>query len=156
MNKPRYQKPQAVKDLERQALDHFRREHPDFPEYAIPPQPYRDNTANGLTKCIVDYIRYNGGQAERINTTGMPEQRGGQIVWRKSNATKGSADISATIAGRSVKIEVKIGLDRQVRRSAAIKQPSNGQVAYTSLPKISHPSLSGTVKHSTGHSYGDS
>jgi hypothetical protein len=113
MNKPRYQKPQAVKDLERQALDHFRREHPDFPEYAIPPQPYRDNTANGLTKCIVDYIRYNGGQAERINTTGMPEQRGGQIVWRKSNATKGSADISATIAGRSVKIEVKIGLDHQ-------------------------------------------
>ena len=64
-----YQKPQAVKDLERQALDHFRRDHPNFPEYAIPPQPYRDNTANGLTKCIVDYIRYNGGQAERINTT---------------------------------------------------------------------------------------
>ena len=94
MNKPRYQKPQAVKDLERQALDHFRRDHPNFPEYAIPPQPYRDDTANGLTKCIVDYIRYNGGQAERINT-------------------KGSADISATIAGRSVKIEVKIGLDRQ-------------------------------------------
>ena len=113
MNKPRYQKPQAVKDLERQALDHFRREHPDFPEYAIPSQFYRDDTANGLTKCIVDYIRYNGGQAERINTTGMPEQRGGQIVWRKSNATKGSADISATIAGRSVKIEVKIGLDHQ-------------------------------------------
>ena len=72
MNKPRYQKPQAVKDLERQALDHFRRDHPNFPEYAIPPQPYRDDTANGLTKCIVDYIRYNGGQAERINTTGMP------------------------------------------------------------------------------------
>lgn len=43
----------------------------------------------------------------------MPEQRGGRIVWRKSNTTKGSADISATIAGRSVKIEVKIGPDRQ-------------------------------------------
>ena len=70
MNKHRYQKPQAVKDLERQALDHFRREHPDFPEHAIPSQFYRDDTANGLTKCIVDYIRYNGGQAERINTMG--------------------------------------------------------------------------------------
>ena len=113
MNKPHYQKPQAVKDLERQALDHFRREHPDFPEYAIPSQFYRDDTANGLTRCVIDFIRYNGGQAERIATTGMPEQRGGRIVWRKSNATKGSADISATIAGRSVKIEVKIGLDRQ-------------------------------------------
>ena len=113
MNKPHYRKPQAVRELERMALDHFRRDHPNFPEYAIPPQSYRDNTANGLTKCIVDYIRHNGGQAERVATIGMPEQRGGRIVWRKSNTTKGSVDISATIAGRSVKIEVKIGLDHQ-------------------------------------------
>ena len=113
MNKSRYQKSQAVKDLERQALDYFRRKHPNLPVYAIPPQSYRDDTANGLTKCIMDFIRYNGGQAERINTTGLPEQRAGRIVWRKSNTTKGSSDISATIAGRSVKVEVKIGHDRQ-------------------------------------------
>lgn len=113
MNKPRYQKPQSVKDLERLALEYFRRNHPDFPEAAIPPQSYRDDTANGLTQCIVAFIRFHGGQAERINTTGMPQQRGGRIVWRKSNTTKGSADISATIAGRSVKIEIKIGADRQ-------------------------------------------
>ena len=113
MNKPRYQKPQAVKDLEQLALEHFRREHSNFPEYAIAPQFYRDNTANGLTKCIVDFVRFHGGQAERINTVGIPEQRGGRIVWRRSNTTKGSADISATIGGRSVKIEVKIGPDRQ-------------------------------------------
>lgn len=115
MNNPRphYQKLQAVKDLERLALDCFRRDHPNFPEYAIPLQSYRDDTANGLTRCVVDFIRFNGGQAERINTTGIPEQRGGRVVWRKSNATKGSADISAVIAGRSVKVEVKIGPDRQ-------------------------------------------
>lgn len=109
----RYRKPQSVKDLERLAHDRFRTEHPNFPEYAIPSQSYRDDTANGLTRCVVDFIRYNGGQAERINTTGVPEQRGGRIVWRKSNTTKGSADISATITGRSVKIEIKIGADRQ-------------------------------------------
>ena len=113
MNKPRYQKPQAVKDLDRLALEYFRRNHPDFPEAAIPPQSYRDDTANSLTRCIVAFIRFHGGQAERINTTGMPQQRGRRIVWRKSNTTKGSADISATIAGRSVKIEIKIGADRQ-------------------------------------------
>ena len=113
MNKPRYQKPQAVKDLERLALDYFRQNHPGFPETAIPPQSYRDDTANGLTQCIVAFIRFHGGQAERINTTGIPQQRGGRVVWRTSNTTKGSADISATIAGRSVKIEVKIGVDRQ-------------------------------------------
>lgn len=108
-----YRKPQAVKNLERLALDQFRRNHPDFPEIAIPPQSYRDDTANGLTQCIVAYVRFRGGQAERINTTGIPQQRGGRVVWRKATATKGSADISATIAGRSVKIEVKIGADRQ-------------------------------------------
>ncbi len=113
MNKSRYQKPQAVKDLERLAHDHFRTKYPNFPEYAIVPQSYRDDTANGLTRCIVDFIRFQGGQAERINTTGVPEQRGGRIVWRRTNSTKGSADISATIGGRSVKVEVKIGADRQ-------------------------------------------
>ena len=113
MNKLRYHKPQAVKDLERLALDHFRREHPNFPEYAIAPQSYRDDSANWLTKCIIDFIRFHGGQGERVNTIGLPQQRGCRIVWRKSNSTKGSADISATIDGRSVKIEVKIGPDRQ-------------------------------------------
>ena len=113
MNKSCYRKLQAVKDLERLAHDRFRTEHPNFPEYAIPPQSYRDDTANGLTRCVVDFVRFHGGQAERINTTGVPEQRGGRIVWRKSNTTKGSADISATIAGRSVKMEIKIGADRQ-------------------------------------------
>lgn len=126
MSKPRYLKPLAVNDLERLAYIHFRKNHPNFPEYAIPPQSYRDDTANGLTRCIVDYIRFRGGQAERINTTGIPVQQRGRIVWRKSNATKGSADISATIAGRSVKIEIKIGPDRQSeaqrRYQAAIEQ----------------------------------
>lgn len=113
MNKSRYQKPQSVKDLERLALDHFRREHPNLPGYIVAPQLYRDDTANGLTKCIIDFLRFHGCQAERINTVGIPAQRGGRIVWRKSNTTKGSADISATIGGRSVKVEVKIGPDRQ-------------------------------------------
>ncbi|KAF2380358.1 hypothetical protein BSN82_16780, partial [Acinetobacter baylyi] len=36
---------------------------------------------------------------------------GGQ--WTKGTGTPGSADISATIKGRSVKIEVKYGKDRQ-------------------------------------------
>jgi hypothetical protein len=34
-------------------------------------------------------------------------------TWTPSTSTKGSADISATIRGRSVKIEVKYGKDKQ-------------------------------------------
>ena len=79
-----------------------------------------------MTKCIIDFIRFNGGQAERINTMGVPvdTRQGvtdimghrrtiGSTQWRPSGGTTGSADISATIRGRSVKIEVKIGHDRQ-------------------------------------------
>ena len=97
----------------------------------IPPQcrfapSYSDKTANGLTKCIVSCLKLSGWQAERINTMGRPidntrvvtdcigrKKRIGSVQWIPSGSTPGSADISATVAGRSVKIEVKIGADRQ-------------------------------------------
>lgn len=74
---------------------------------------YEDRTANGLTKCVVDWIKLHDGQAERINTTGRPITTPNGIRWLRSTSTAGSADISATIKGRSVKIEIKIGTDRQ-------------------------------------------
>lgn len=76
------------------------------------------STANSLTHAIIRYITANGGQAERINVYGRPitTESGGReyiVRWGKSCMTVGTADISATIQGRSVKIEVKIGRDRQ-------------------------------------------
>ena len=113
--KAAYNKPEAVKRLEQ-----------------VTGNKHRDDTANGLTRCIIDYLHYKGWQAERINTTGIPHDTRqqatdilgrtrtiGSVEWRPSGSTKGSADISATIGGRSVKIEVKIGKDRQ---SAAQRQ----------------------------------
>lgn len=86
---------------------------------------YTDKTANGLTRMVTDWIKFNGGQAERINVTGRFikakmitdvvgfKRQVGSDKWINGNGTKGSADISATIIGRSVKIEVKIGRDIQ-------------------------------------------
>lgn len=123
--KPRYIKPQAVRDLEELADIANAKAHPQFAKYA-PKAKYRDDNANGLTRCIIDFIRLNGWQAERINTTGVPIDRRrqvtdvlghtrtiGSVEWRKGGGTVGSADISATINGRSVKIEIKAGRDRQ-------------------------------------------
>lgn len=123
--KPRYQKPQAVRELEELADIANAKAHPQFAKYA-PKAKYRDDTANGLTRCILDYIRLHGGQAERINTTGVPIDRRrevtdvlghsrtiGSIEWRQGGGTVGSADISAVINGKAAKIEVKIGKDRQ-------------------------------------------
>lgn len=127
--KPRkapYRKPEAVKILEQMADDEQQRKHPNTPPKYLVKSKYRDDTANGLTKCIVDFIRLQGGQAERINTTGIPKDTRqqvtdilgrtrtiGSVTWRTGGGTPGSADISATIRGRSVKIEIKIGRDRQ-------------------------------------------
>lgn len=95
------------------------------PDY-VPKKKYTDITANGLTTCIVDWINLNGYQAERISTTGRyidnskivtdilgNKKKIGSGKYIKSSGTVGSADISATIKGRSVKIEVKIGNDKQ-------------------------------------------
>ena len=98
----------------------------NFPQQCRTAPKYDDRTANGLKKCIIDFLRLSGWQAERINTMGRPIDNTrkvvdyvgrtrimGSVQWIPSGVTKGSADISATIAGRSVKVEVKIGKDRQ-------------------------------------------
>jgi hypothetical protein len=95
------------------------------PDY-VPKTTFTDKTANGLTKCIVHWLNLNGWQAERISTTGRyidnskivtdvlgNRKKIGSGKYIKGSGTNGSADISATIKGRSIKIEVKIGKDKQ-------------------------------------------
>jgi hypothetical protein len=110
-----------------QAMHHAwqKQRNPSFPEHCIPVQKYNDNSANALTKSIIDFLTFSGFQAERINTMGkridktktvdtvLGKRQIGSVSWIKGTGTKGSADISATIKGRSVKIEVKYGKDRQ-------------------------------------------
>jgi len=105
--------------LHEMKLQRYAITHPNYPQDYIPKTMYKDSTANGLTRAICDYINYNGYQAERINTMGTAREKkttAGKVIgvtWTKGTSTAGSADISATIKGRSVKIEVKIGKDRQ-------------------------------------------
>ncbi|SHG34976.1 hypothetical protein SAMN05444483_10995 [Salegentibacter echinorum] len=92
-----------------------------YPNFPYPPIPkYSDKTSNGLTKCVIDWINLNGYQAERISSTGRKidntkivtdcigrKRSIGQTKWIKGSGTPGTADISSTILGRSVKIEIK-------------------------------------------------
>ena len=115
-----------MKELQNLALAHSRQKYPNFPEHARVIRKYTDKTANGLTKCIIDWVTMSGYQAERISSMGrMIDNREtytdvvgrtktiGSTKWIPGSSTKGTADISATIKGRSIKIEVKIGKDRQ-------------------------------------------
>jgi len=82
---------------------------------------YATATANGLTRAVVDFLTLSGHQAERINTMGVWMKSKGYRdggFYRPTTGTKGSADISAIVAGKSVKIEVKINdqlSDAQIR-----------------------------------------
>lgn len=106
--------------------DEQRVKYPSVPEKYLTGFPHKDNSANGLTKCIIFYVNSMGGFAERISTTGriidntktVTDVVGfrktiGSKKYIKGTGVNGSADISATIRGRSVKIEVKYGKDRQ-------------------------------------------
>jgi hypothetical protein len=112
---------QLLKALELEILKDKSTMNPRYLEDLL--TDWNDNSANSLTKSIEFYINANGFQAERINTMGVYRE-GKKIqvgensrqlkgTWTPSTSTKGSADISATIRGRSVKIEVKYGKDRQ-------------------------------------------
>lgn len=107
------------------ALD-LRKSYPTFPEFALPPRLYSDTTANGLTKCIIEFLNFTGHQAERISSMGRVIDQSkvvddvlgrkrtiGSKKYIKGTSTNGTADISSVIYGKSVKIEVKIGKDKQ-------------------------------------------
>ena len=108
-------------------IEQLKAKYPSMRPELIPLTDWKDTSANGLTKCIIFYINALGGQAERISSQG--QYREGKKIkvgtgeveyekqlpgkWTPGQSTKGTADISATIRGRSVKIEVKYGNDRQ-------------------------------------------
>jgi len=90
--------------------------HPDMPEHFFPEKKWNDNSANALTRCVIDFLTFSGWQAERISNTGRfirdkNSLQGGYYI--PGTGTNGSADISATIKGRSIKLEIKYGKDRQ-------------------------------------------
>ena len=116
----------GLEHLKELAMDRKRNKYPNVPGEWLPKTIYKDTTANGLTKCIIDFLNFKGWQAERISNTGRVldtrqsyidvlghSRTIGSQEWIKGTGTAGTADISSTIAGKSVKIEVKIKRDRQ-------------------------------------------
>lgn len=42
-------------------------------DFGVPVQKYSYKTANGLTKCILDFLKFKNLYANRINTTGITD-----------------------------------------------------------------------------------
>lgn len=85
---------------------------PSLPEGARVAPRYSDKTANGLTACIIDFIRLTGGRAYRINVQGQFDEK--LRKWRLSGMRRGIPDIIGCLqGGQFIGIEVKIAGDRQ-------------------------------------------
>lgn len=77
--------------------------------------------ANGLTLFITNFLNWSGHRATRISSAGRviksPQKQPSGISLMTAKyipgpTRKGTADISATINGRAVMLEIKIGSDR--------------------------------------------
>lgn len=101
----KHTKSDALKKLENLALEQLKKQNPSFP-YPVKPT-YTDKTTNGLTSAVIKYIQLRGFQAERINSTGQQVKTKQGEKWVYGSGQTGTADISATIQGRAVKIEIK-------------------------------------------------
>lgn len=92
-------------------------------DHGVPlPKPYKDNTANGLQRCIRDFLVYSGHDCQRHNVQGQLRKIKGVMKYTKSSSRKGSADQFAIIAGRHISIETKIGKDTVKEEQHAEKQ----------------------------------
>jgi hypothetical protein len=90
-------------------------------------------TANGLTTFIIAFITWNGGNATRVNVMGRKVGN----KWIKSSTRKGTADVTATIRGRSCKFEVKVGRDKP--RPEQLKEQERERAAHGVYEFISTP-----------------
>jgi hypothetical protein len=98
----------------------------------------KGRSAPKVEKNIVEYLQLLGHQAEKISVTGRSidntkkvkdvigrERMIGSRTYIPSTSTKGSADISATVYGLALKIEVKVGKDRQSANQKKYEQNIN-------------------------------
>lgn len=112
---------QSFKQLKELYLSDQRKRFPSVPEHGRCIPTYSDKTTNGLTKCIIDYIRLRGFFIERTGNEGRIIDNNrvtytdvigrtrtiGNIRRIKSSGSLGTSDLKAVIAGRFVAIEIK-------------------------------------------------
>lgn len=87
--------------------------------YTLPTMP-KIKTANGLTKFICNYLNWTNSNATRISSAGrwieQKNVQGHKIAgsgrFIPGTTRKGTADITATVQGRSCKFEIKVGNDK--------------------------------------------
>jgi len=118
----------ALSHLKDLCLAEHRKRFPEWPEHYHNAPSFQAKTTNGLSRCIIHFLKLKGHHIERTGNEGriidtrqvvtdvIGKQRViGSLTRIKGSGTKGTSDLKAVINGRFVAIEVKNGntSDRQ-------------------------------------------
>jgi hypothetical protein len=90
--------------------------------------------SGGLTLMICNYINWMGYRATRINTMGR--NIGGK--WIKGTTRRGTSDLSLTLKGKSVMVEIKIPPDKPSEhqlKEQAKERAAGGIYEFISTPE---------------------
>ncbi len=135
---------EAIKHFKELYLEYSKYKKPLLPDYArsFPNYVTQRKKTNGITNLIIAFIRLKGWHATRISSAGrmidntkvVEDVIGrrkviGSKKWIPSTTQKGTADIDATVDGKSMKIEVKNKYTKD--------KITNEQVVYCSQINIS-------------------
>jgi hypothetical protein len=115
-----YKKPASVKHLESMMDANYSRLHPSLP---VIQHNMRDDTANGLTKCITTYMKLKGHYVTRIASQGTYSVKLGRYI--PGTARRGIADIEMLVNGVFIAVEVKVGKDRQSEDQKSVESDIN-------------------------------
>lgn len=112
---------EGLKELKRLAYEASKAKYPSLPDHARVIHKYSDKSANSLTKCVIDYVNFKHGFAERVANSGryiddskiVTDCLGirkiiGSGKWIKGSGVNGSADVHFIYKGISVKTEIKM------------------------------------------------
>lgn len=112
-----------------------------------PPVIPKWKTANGLTRFICNFLLWQEWRATRIASSGRlvdgtERTESGLLLskkkWIPGTTRKGTADISATILGRAVMWEVKVGKDKPSEyqlKEAERERKAGGHYFFVHNPK---------------------
>ena len=130
--KLQYRKPDSIKELESMIYKNH------YKDSTLPHQyrskfHFRDDTSNGLTKCIIAYLKIQGAFVTRLNTTGIYRADLKRFV--PNTQKKGMGDVFAMYKGVSIQIEVKIGRDRMSAAQQKIKAEFEQSRGYYFIAK---------------------
>jgi hypothetical protein len=76
-----------------------------------PKRGAKQKPSAALTDAVIKYFKLCGGEAYRINTVGVYDEKMGGL--RSSGMKKGLPDVIGIYKGRFIGVEIKIGKDRQ-------------------------------------------